>query len=49
MSRGTDESKKNSEMAARMKRLGITRKTGKCPICNKEVPVPMDRHLFHSH
>ncbi len=37
---------KNSEMASRMKLLGIRRKTGVCPICHREVSIPMDSH-FH--
>jgi hypothetical protein len=32
-----DRKKKNQEMAARMKRDGIERTTGRCPICNAVV------------
>lgn len=35
---GQARSQKDKEMAARMKREGIERKTGRCPNCYKIVP-----------
>ncbi len=45
--------KKNDERqmkyAAYMKAKGITRKTGRCPMCYRMVTVPMDNHIKSSH
>lgn len=37
---------KNVEMASRMKLLGIRRISGVCPICHREVRIPMDSHFY---
>jgi hypothetical protein len=44
--RGQSTKAKNQAMAERMKRLGIVRKTGRCPVCYRIVALPIDRHLF---
>jgi hypothetical protein len=44
--RGAASKQKNQAMAERMKRLGITRKTGLCPLCYRLVAIPMERHFF---
>lgn len=44
--RGQSTKAKNQAMAERMKRLGIRRTTGRCPVCNRIVALPMDRHLL---
>jgi hypothetical protein len=36
---------KNSEMASRMKALGIRRTSGVCPLCYREVKITMDSHF----
>ena len=36
---------KNQDMAARMKREGVTRHHGRCPICNNMVRIDMYRHI----
>ncbi len=43
--RGASNKAKNQEMAARMKMLGIRRKSGLCPLCYHVVAIPMDRHF----
>ena len=44
--RGTSDRLKNQEMAAYMKRQGITRTTGRCPICYSIISIPTDRHFY---
>lgn len=44
--RGASDRAKNSTMAARMKTLGIIRRTARCPVCYRIVGLPLDRHLF---
>ena len=43
--RGT-RSKKDQENAARMKALGIIRRTARCPLCYRIIAVPTDRHYY---
>lgn len=43
---GVAENRQKSQAHAEyMKRMGITRKTGRCPICYAVVSIPMDRHF----
>ena len=42
--RGT-RSKNDQEMAARMKMLGIRRRTARCCVCYRIVSIPMDSHF----
>lgn len=44
--RGSSNRAKNQAMAERMRRLGIRRLTGRCPVCYRIVALPIDRHLF---
>jgi hypothetical protein len=44
--RGQSTKAKNQAMAERMKRLGIKRTSGLCPLCYRMVGIPMDRHFF---
>jgi hypothetical protein len=44
--RGAATKTKNQEMAQRMKALGIRRTTGLCPLCYRNVAIPMDRHFY---
>lgn len=37
---------KSSAQAAYMKERGITRRSGRCPICYGLQSIPMDRHFF---
>lgn len=43
--RGQSNKAKNQAMAERMKRLGIRRLTGRCPVCYRIVGLPLERHL----
>lgn len=43
---GQADKQKNQAMAERMKRLGIKRLTGRCPVCYRIVALPIERHLF---
>jgi hypothetical protein len=43
--RGQATKAKNQAMAERMKRLGIRRRTARCPVCYRIVAIPMDRHF----
>lgn len=43
---GQASKQKNQAMAERMKRLGIRRTTGRCPVCYRIVALPLERHLF---
>lgn len=45
MATGQADKKKNQEMAERMRKLGIRRKSGRCPICYRIIGIPMDRHF----
>lgn len=40
-----EQKAKSSAQAAYMKERGITRRTGRCPICFHLVGIPMDRHF----
>lgn len=44
--RGASNKAKNSQMAQRMKMLGIRRTTARCCLCYKIVAIPLDRHFF---
>lgn len=39
------QAESSSKRAAWMKLKGIIRRTGRCPICNHMVPLPMDKHF----
>lgn len=41
------QAKKSAEFAKIMKNNGIRRNTGRCPVCNKVVALPLNRHLFN--
>lgn len=45
----TQRRKKNQEIAARMKRDGIERTTGRCPICNKLYSADMLGRGYAAH
>lgn len=43
---GAAENRQKSQAHAEyMKRMGITRRAGRCPICFNMVGIPMDRHF----
>lgn len=46
---GKKNDPKMAAFAAWMKAHGIRRTTGRCPICNRIVGVPMDNHLRAPH
>jgi hypothetical protein len=44
---GAAENRNKSQAHAEyMKRMGIKRSSGRCPICFNLVGIPMDRHFF---
>lgn len=45
----TQRREKNQEIAARMKRDGIERTTGRCPICNKLYSADMLGRGYAAH